>query len=83
MVRDIDENKPFVMKLSKVVIAAAWADGELHGDEVNSLKDLLFSLGEISGDDWVELEIYMDSPVRTDERERLLGSLLEPSGAGV
>jgi prephenate dehydrogenase len=31
-----------VMALAKVMIAAAWADGSINNDEINSLKDLLF-----------------------------------------
>lgn len=71
------------MPLAKVVIAAAWADGELAHDEVNSLKNLLAELGQTVGSgemaltmqDWAELDIYLFSPVEAEERRRLLAEL--------
>ena len=44
-------NKEFVMDLAKLVVAAAWADGQLQNEEINSLKDLLFNLDEVTGGD--------------------------------
>lgn len=69
-------NKEFVMDLAKLVVAAAWADGQLQNEEINSLKDLLFNLDEVTGKDWTKLEIYMDSPVEPQEREELLKRVL-------
>jgi uncharacterized tellurite resistance protein B-like protein len=60
------------MDLGKLMIAAAWADGELSTEEINSLKDLLFAIPDITGEEWKQLEIYMDSPVTPEERENLL-----------
>ena len=68
--------KDLVMDLAKVLIAAAWADGELTNEEINSLKDLLFSLPEVTGREWSHLEAYMDSPVGPGEREELLKKVL-------
>ena len=61
-----------VKAIAKVIIAAAWVDGEISNEEINSLKDLLFQLPDMNATDWSELEIYMDSPVGESERERLL-----------
>ena len=69
--------REFIMDLAKLLIAAAWADGELQNEEINSLKDLLFNLEDVSGDEWSQLEIYMDSPVSSEEREELLWTVLE------
>ena len=69
-------NQEFIMDLAKLVIAVAWADGQLHNEEINSLKDLLFNLDEVTGRDWANLEIYMDSPVEPQEREELLRRVL-------
>jgi uncharacterized tellurite resistance protein B-like protein len=78
------EHPPTVtLALAKVIIAAAWADGRLSNDEINSLKDLLFRLPKVaaerelhlSGRDWQLLELYMDSPVGPEERARLLDEL--------
>lgn len=64
-----------VMALSKVMIAAAWADGNVSREEINSLKDLLFQLPEMTASDWAELEIYIEAPVGEAERTRLVDDL--------
>ena len=64
-----------ILILSKVLIAAAWADGELTHDEVNSMKDLLFHLPQLSARQWASLQMYVESPVGDAERERLLEEL--------
>ncbi len=72
---------PLAITLAKVIIAAAWADGELALDEINNLKNLLAELGQTSGDlaltmqDWGELDIYLYSPVGPEERARLVQEL--------
>ena len=69
-------DKKFVLNLGKLLIAAAWADGKLTNQEINALKELLFLLPEISGQEWLELELYMESPVGEEEREQLLTRVL-------
>ena len=69
-------DETFIMDLAKLLIAAAWVDGELSNEEINSLKDLLFTIPDISGEAWKQLEIYMDSPVTSEERESLLSKVL-------
>ncbi len=64
-----------IMALAKVMIAAAWADGSVNNDEMNSLKDLLFQLPEMTASDWAELDIYIETPVGDAERERLVADL--------
>jgi uncharacterized tellurite resistance protein B-like protein len=64
-----------IMSLAKVMIAAAWVDGEVTTEEVNSLKDLLFQLPDMTASDWAELEIYVDAPVGEAERSRLVEEL--------
>ncbi|MEZ4517303.1 MAG: TerB family tellurite resistance protein [Chloroflexota bacterium] len=66
-----------IMTLGKVIIAAAWADGEITNDEVNCLKDLIYRLPDISARQWDELAIYMDSPISDAERARLVAELTE------
>lgn len=67
------------MALAKVVIAAAWADGDLAAEEVNSLKNLLAEADggemELTMQDWAELDIYLYSPVEPEERRRLVEEL--------
>jgi uncharacterized tellurite resistance protein B-like protein len=68
-------NSPVIMALAKVMIAAAWADGDISLDEVNSLKDILFHLPDMTANDWAQLDIYIDSPVDEAERARLVEDL--------
>lgn len=69
-------DEKLVVDVAKLLIAAAWADGQLQNEEINCLKDLIFSLGDLSADQWVRLEIYMDSPVTSEERQALLEKVL-------
>jgi len=69
-------DKKFILDLGKLVIAAAWADEELKNEEINALKDLLFSLDELTGRDWDQLEIYMESPVSPEEAGKLQAEVL-------
>ncbi len=69
-------NKEFVLNLGKLMVAAAWADGQLEQKEINALKELLFQLPEISGEEWMKLEMYMESPVQEEERQELLMRVL-------
>ena len=64
-----------IMALAKVMIAAAWADGSISNDEMNSLKDLLFQLPEMTASDWAELDIYIETPIGDAERDRLVADL--------
>ena len=64
-----------IMALAKVIIAAAWADGQMTNEEINSLKDLLFRMPEMSARDWAALDIYIDSPVSEAGRMRLVEEL--------
>lgn len=63
--------RKFILDVAKLVVAAAWADGALTNEEMNALKDLLFQVPDVSGEEWLELELYMASPVSREERERL------------
>jgi len=72
--------KDFILNLGKLLIATAWADGQLTNHEINALKELLFLLPDISGQEWMELELYMASPVGEEERQQLLGRVLDGIG---
>ncbi len=74
-------DKRFILELGKLFIAAAWADGALSTIEINGLKELLFQLPDISGEEWMELELYMASPVGEDERQRLLERVMGRIGS--
>lgn len=64
-----------IMTLGKVIVATAWADGEITNEEVNSLKDLMFMLPGMTALEWAELEIYIETPVSDAERARLIEDL--------
>ena len=69
-------DKAFILDLGKLLIGAAWADETLQHEEINALKELLFLLPEISGEEWMQLELYMAAPVNEEERQRLLQQVL-------
>jgi uncharacterized tellurite resistance protein B-like protein len=64
-----------VLTLGKVIVAAAWADGEVSREEINSLKDLTFQLRDLTARQWAELEMYIETPVGDAERARLIDDL--------
>jgi uncharacterized tellurite resistance protein B-like protein len=66
-----------IMALAKVMIVAAWTDGSVTNEEMNSLKDLLFHLPGMTARDWSELEIYLETPIEPGERTRLVARLQE------
>jgi uncharacterized tellurite resistance protein B-like protein len=76
-------DRDLILTLAKVIIAAAWADGEVTREEINSLKDLLFHLPrtgykqgpQVTGKEWAMLEMYMETPVNEAERRRLVEEL--------
>lgn len=64
-----------ILALAKVLVAAAWADGELTHEEANSMKDLLWRLPQLSARRWASLQIYLEAPVGEAERARLVKEL--------
>jgi uncharacterized tellurite resistance protein B-like protein len=82
-------DRTLIFTLAKVIIAAAWADGQVSHEEVNSLKDLLYQLPragkeggargdgglQMSGREWARLEMYIDQPIDEAERARLIADL--------
>ncbi|MGB7116217.1 MAG: TerB family tellurite resistance protein [Anaerolineales bacterium] len=69
-------NENAIKTIAKVMIAAAWADGSVSPEEINSLKDLLFQIPEMTASDWSELDMYIETPVGEAERIRLEEELL-------
>lgn len=76
-------DKDVILTVAKVIIAAAWADGEISQEEKNSLKDLLFRLPqtsfgrriEVTARDWAMLDMYLETPVDDAERTHLIEQL--------
>ncbi len=70
------QDQAVILTLAKVLVATAWADGDLSNDEVNSMKrDLLTKIPNLSTQQWASVSIYMDSPVDEAERARLVQQL--------
>jgi uncharacterized tellurite resistance protein B-like protein len=78
-------DRDLILALAKVVIAAAWADGEVAHDEIVELKHMLIRLRaagrsrgvELSAQEWAQLDMYLATPVGPAERARLLVALQE------
>lgn len=70
-------SKNMIMNLAKLIIATAWVDGQVKASEVNVLKRLIQSWGDISEQEWTVLDAYIDAPVHEAERQRLLEELLD------
>jgi len=45
-------DEKLIITLAKVLIAGAWADGELTNEEINCVKDLMFNLPELNATQW-------------------------------
>lgn len=68
-------NAPFALLLGRVMIAAAWADGELDADERAALEDLLFSMPDLDADTWRALRAELDRPFDEQHRATLVRDL--------
>ncbi len=68
-------NADLLLKLGKVIIATAWADGEITPEETLCLHDIVFSLPTLTTEQWRQLKLYVDQRVDAAERERLIVEL--------
>src|SRR5512139_3497960 len=76
-------DRNLILALAKVALAAAWADGEITQNEINSVKEVLMRLPNSGGKsgpqltarEFAMLEMYARMPVQADERARLLEEL--------
>jgi uncharacterized tellurite resistance protein B-like protein len=68
-------NAPLGLVLGRVLIAAAWADGELSPPEREALQDLLFTLPDLDGDSWRALAADIDRPFPPEHLQVLLDQL--------
>lgn len=67
-------DKSIGLTLGKLLVAVAWADGELQEEEIQILKDLIYKIPDITRDDWASIEVYMESPITADECVKLMGN---------
>ena len=72
-------NRTHMLTLAKVLVAVAWADDEISVEEQNCLKDIIFHLSDtgvqLSAQEWAMLEMYIEAPIGTEERARLVADL--------
>lgn len=72
-----------ILTVAKLMIAAAWADGEISADEKLCMKDLLLHLPnagldaglQVTAQEWAMLDMYLESPVEDEELLQLVESL--------
>jgi len=62
--------------LIRVLIALAWADGEISNEELNFLKDFFFKF-DFSGEDWAKIELYLEDPIPPEEAEALIKDFVQ------
>ena len=76
-------DRNLLLPLAKVVLAAAWADGQISPNEINSVKEIPLRLPSSSGQtgpqltarEFAMLEMHARAPIGTDERARPLDEL--------
>ena len=68
-------NNAIALALGKVIIAAAWVDGEIQQEEVSCLKDLLYQLPELPPESWEELNACITSVVSSEDAAQWIRSL--------
>lgn len=60
------------ISLGKLLIAAAWVDGELNNAELQCLKNLILRFPDVSFEDWRKLKIYLAYPISKLEQEAIV-----------
>jgi len=58
----------FNVALGKILVSAAWVDGELNQREMNCLKNLILQFPGITFEDWRKLKIYLAYPIGKKNR---------------
>lgn len=71
----MSHNPKLSLALAKVMIAAAWADGEVQPEEITCMKGFLMKLPGMGEMEWAALQMYLAMPVDDDERELLVADL--------
>ncbi|WP_309385562.1 TerB family tellurite resistance protein [Cerasicoccus frondis] len=69
------DSPEFSLALAKMLISAAWVDGEIQPAERDFLKDFVFSLPHMNETSWEGLQTYFEDPVDDAERIYLLQEL--------
>lgn len=72
-----NSNPAFNVSLGKILIAAAWVDGELNEEELECIKSIILRFPSISFEDWRKLKIYLAYPIGPAEQLALVEEFSE------
>ena len=72
----IEESRAFNVCLGKLLIAAAWSDGNVNRQELNCLKSLILQMPNITFDDWRKLKVYLAYPITTTEQDSIVSDFV-------
>lgn len=65
------------VSLGKLLITAAWVDGEVNDHEKACFRNLILKMPNICMDDWRKLKIYLAYPQSTQEQEYIVKEFCE------
>ena len=65
------------ISVGKILIAAAWVDGEINQYELECIKSVILRLPDISFEDWRKLKIYLAYPLNKHEQENVIKNFSE------
>jgi len=65
------------LSTGKMLIAAAWVDGELKEEELTCLKSIILRMPGITFEDWRKLKIYLAFPLSATEQQTVVLELTE------
>jgi uncharacterized tellurite resistance protein B-like protein len=68
-------NNALIPELAKLLLAIAWADGTLHPEEEQTLKEVIGLLPALTAAEWAAIELYLLTPIMPDERAQLLANV--------
>lgn len=71
------EYPAFNISLGKILIAAAWVDGELNQHELTCLKNLILQFPGITFEVWRKLKIYLAYPMCKTEQQTIAEQFTE------
>ena len=67
----------FNVALGKILVSAAWVDGELNQREMNCLKNLILQFPGITFEDWRKLKIYLAYPIGKKEQDSIAKDFID------
>ena len=77
MTTSTDSYRALNVSVGKILIAAAWVDGEINQHELDCLKNTIIRLPNISFEDWRKLKIYLAYPLSPQEQQNVIQNFAE------